>query len=751
VLDAGKWSQPGGLGSPVTITYSFSNFLDGGMGGGLTAEEIRDAVEEALSVWAEVAPLNFVEQADSGPSPVASDSGYAAANHPHLRFGHHFIDGPSVVLAYAYFPPPTNSGGEAGDLHYDNTETWALDPDQGLDIIYVSVHEIGHALGLQHQPTASGPAIMNPFYDAAYNGPGTAFLRADDVAGIRAKYGTGVGSVTPLDDPGPGNDPTISITDVSVTEGDAGTLNAVFTVSLSEVSDEQITVNYSTQAGSAIAGTDYNSVSSTTLIFDAGVRTRQISVQVRGDTLDEFSETFTVNLATPTNATIFDDQGVCTISDNDAPPGISIADVQVLENNAGSVNMVFTVSLSAASGKTVTTGVTSTSTGGSATAGSDYVPLPITPITQLTFNPGTTTRTVTIRANGDSTPEADETFFVDLVGVINATATDSRATGTILDNDTLPSIRINHLTTNEGDAGTLNAVFTVWLSRPSNNTITVQAATSDGTARDGVGAGETADYNPLPASVVTFLPGERTQTVTVQVRGDLLDEQAEYFNLNLSAATNAVIAQNSARCTILDNDAPPTISITDVSLTEGNSGTKNFTFNVNLSTASGNRVTVQAVSANGTASSTSDYFTLPRTLLTFAPGTTQRQVTVRVRGDSVSESTESFFVNLSAATNAILGDAQGRGDIQNDDGSITALRSAPLAAGPAAGQGSTAQGSSGSTGGSQAVLFFPPPRGLVAAGGTTLEPLAAAFLSPAAANRTADEEGPSFSWAGVRG
>ncbi|MDT5123532.1 MAG: hypothetical protein QOC96_3014, partial [Acidobacteriota bacterium] len=110
----------------------------------------------------------------------------------------------------------------------------------------------------------------------------------------------------------------------------------------------------------------------------------------------------------------------------------------------------------------------------------------------------------------------------------------------------------------------------------------------------------------------------------------------------------------------------PTLSINDVSLNEGNSGTTNFTFTVTLSASSNLTVTVNYATANGTATAPSDYQSTSNTL-TFNPGETQKTITVLVNGDTVTEPDETFFVNLSSPTNASLSRAQGTGTIVNDD------------------------------------------------------------------------------------
>ena len=193
-VDSGsRWGTTGG----ATISYSYSNLLSG-LPGGISAADLRSATEEALMLWATYAPLHFVEEVDSGPVP--SDTAYAAGSHPDLRIGHHYIDGDSGanVLAHAYYPFSTTDG-RAGDVHFDNGNTWRLNlGDPGIDLLEVMVHELGHSLGLGHEPTSGNTAIMNPYYGSRYSGLGTSFLFQDDINGIRAIYGTGTGSVTPL-------------------------------------------------------------------------------------------------------------------------------------------------------------------------------------------------------------------------------------------------------------------------------------------------------------------------------------------------------------------------------------------------------------------------------------------------------------------------------------------------------------------------------------------------------------------------
>src|SRR5262249_39912660 len=140
----------------------------------------------------------------------------------------------------------------------------------------------------------------------------------------------GVGTITNDD-----ASPALAVNDVTVTEGDSGATNAVFTVSLVGATELPATVSFATADATAIAGSDYTSATGT-LSFAPGTATQLVTVAVLGDTLDEPNETFSVNLSAPTSATIADPQAVGTILDNDPAPTITIVEgVTVTEGNAG--------------------------------------------------------------------------------------------------------------------------------------------------------------------------------------------------------------------------------------------------------------------------------------------------------------------------------------------------------------------------------------------------------------------------------
>ena len=221
--------------------------------------------------------------------------------------------------------------------------------------------------------------------------------------------------------------PLVSVSDATVTEGNTGSANATFTLTLSHPSDVDVTVHYATANLTATAGGDYTAASGTVTI-PAGQTSRTFTVAVAGDRIVEPSETFAINLSAPTTGSIRDGQGIGTILDNE--PRVTINNVTKSEGNGKTTAFSFTVSLSNAYDQAVT--VNYATAGGTATAETDYQSKTGT----LTFAPGETTRTITIAVIGDRQREVGETFFVDLSGPSsNALVDVARGIGTILNDD----------------------------------------------------------------------------------------------------------------------------------------------------------------------------------------------------------------------------------------------------------------------------------------------------------------------------
>src|SRR5262249_31561030 len=152
--------------------------------------------------------------------------------------------------------------------------------------------------------------------------------------------------------PPPPPPPTIRINDVTVQEGNTGTVSVTFAVTLSARGTQTVTVAYATGDGTATAGSDYQAASGT-LTFAPGETRKTVTRLVKGDRLGEPNEAFVVNLSSPANATVGDGQGVGTIVDDE--PRLSIGDVYRYEGKGRTTLFAFTVTLSAAYDQAVTT------------------------------------------------------------------------------------------------------------------------------------------------------------------------------------------------------------------------------------------------------------------------------------------------------------------------------------------------------------------------------------------------------------
>ncbi|HEX8142038.1 MAG TPA: FG-GAP-like repeat-containing protein, partial [Pyrinomonadaceae bacterium] len=450
--------------------------------------------------------------------------------------------------------------------------------------------------------------------------------------------------------------PCLSVASQNVTEGDSGANEAVFTINLSSASAQVVKVNYVTKSHTATSGVDYQH-SSGRLVFSPGVTTRTVRVPINGDTLDEVDEDFYLLLSNPANAAIGSGQGIATIIDNDPEPAISISDVSVQENSFNG-NAAFDVTLSAPSSKLITFAY-STADGTATTSGADYS----NSATTRQIPIGETKVRIFIAIRNDAIFEPDETFFVNLSSPVNATIARAQAQATIINDDPLPSISISSSGfVNEGDSGTREVLFSVRLSNPSYQPVSVSYATADATATAG------SDY-AAASGILTFSPEETIKSISVQVNGDTQAEADELFSVNLSTAVNATLGTTQAQMLIVDDDSPRlqfTQSSYNVSegvgvltLTVTRSGDKTAPISVKYSTSDLTDANFRCDPTTtgqptGFASRKCDYH-IAVGKLRFAAGEDTKQLVLSFVDDAYLEGSEFFNLRLSNPVGATLG------------------------------------------------------------------------------------------------
>ena len=318
-----------------------------------------------------------------------------------------------------------------------------------------------------------------------------------------------------------------------------------------------VSVNYGTADGTATAGSDYTATSGT-LNFEPGELTKIISIPIVNDNIYEgATETFTLTLSGPTGSAILTAPGTMTIkiADNQFKPFVSIAsNVRISEGDSGTKNAAVNLTLPNASFETIT--VDYATANGSATAGDDYV----ANSGKVTFAPGTTSATINVVLNGDSTVEPDETFSVNLSNATNASfIANANSSVTIANDDATVQLSNAALNVNEG-AGF--AAVTVTRLGDGSRTATVHYSTNDTAGLENCTlangkASERCDYGTTVGSV-QFAIGETVKTIIIPIVDDALVEGNEIFTVNLKDPAGANSgATNAATITVVDNDTTP--------------------------------------------------------------------------------------------------------------------------------------------------------------------------------------------------
>jgi len=454
------------------------------------------------------------------------------------------------------------------------------------------------------------------------------------------------------------DEPTLSVADAQITEGNSGTSLLSFTVTLSKAATGVVSVDYSTLNGTALAGSDYQAAIGR-LTFQPGETSKSVQVAVTGDATFEFNEGFDLVLSSPSGAALADERATGTIVNDDAQapdqlPAVSIADLSVTEGDGAHVHFMFMVTLDKASTSPVT--VEYRTANGTALAGSDYEATTGT----ITFAPGETAKQLHVDVVGDTVTEADERFTVLLSAPSGATIGDGEATGTLLNDDEAPPAP-------SGDSLTF-AVKDNWgAGFVGAMTLKPVASLNGWTVEFDSSFDITNIWN---AEIVSHV-GDHYVIRNASWNGKVAANGTVSFGFQASPGGSAIVADDflvNGHAVGGGDPAPvlPALSIADASVTEGNAGTAYLDFTVTLSKAATGPVTVNYASANGTATAGQDYQAISGTL-TFAAGEMSKVVRVPVTGDTAVEAAETLALSLSSPAGATLADGAATGTIVNDD------------------------------------------------------------------------------------
>ena len=456
--------------------------------------------------------------------------------------------------------------------------------------------------------------------------------------------------------------PTISIGDAEVGEGDG---NAEVPVSLAfgapgndaTSAERDTVVSYSTANGTATAGLDYTVVTDSVTI-GAGQLSGVIRVPVINDTRDEPAETFTVRTTahTPTEATVGRGTGTVTITDNDADaprPSFSVEDVSKVENSAGPAE--FTVTLSGVAQGDVDFNVYmsdgSAVDTGSGVGSNDYN----APLAALTIPTGQTVGTVSVTVNGDAVYEGAESAALHVAladGERDASGIPMTPSLTIIDDDPVPTIALNTASGGEGDDVSVIATVTGVTQRDVTYDLEYSGDTTGSN-----NAAEPADYDSsevtavIPGGTVT---GAKVNFGSIKLGADHVDEPVEVIRVAQHTTGDTVGVSTIYKINDDVNDQPPSVSIADWSVGEGD---ENADVPVDLVWADGNDAiaterdtVVNYATANGTAVAPADYTASTTGSITIAAVDESGTISVPIVDDTRDENSEAFTVRVTSHT-----------------------------------------------------------------------------------------------------
>ncbi len=457
-------------------------------------------------------------------------------------------------------------------------------------------------------------------------------------------------------------DPAISINDVSVNEA-AGTIT--FTITLDQPTSANVSVNYATANGSATSGADYSAVSGT-VSFAPGTITRTVSVNIANDAVFEGNENFSVVLSGAVNATIADNRGTGTITDNDMPT-LAVSSPTVGEGGFA----VFTVSLSNVSTTAVTFNPTLAS--GTANVGTDTsgalqyfngTAWVAVPAGGVTLAAGTTSVQVRVATSDDFAAESNETFALTATvtagTTVNASAT---GTATISDDSDLTTLTLS-ATPSVAEGGSI--VYTATLDHAA---VTPLAVT--------LSSGQT----------ITIAAGATTGSVTIAAPGEDVYIDAGSVSRSIASTSGGGFESLSVNAAAATTTVTDTINTTTVSITGSAVVAEGATaaYVISLTSPAQTAVTVN-LAYSGTAANGADFTGVAT--VTIPAGSSSAAFNVATLQDVLAEGAENFTVTIGSAAggnfeNLVISGANGAAttSISDDDTPTLSVSSPTLGEG----------------------------------------------------------------------
>ena len=439
-------------------------------------------------------------------------------------------------------------------------------------------------------------------------------------------------------------------------------------VSLNYKSYQDVIVAYAVSASSSAvgSGTDYT-MADGLLTISAGNTTGTIDFGITDDGNDEYGEEVIIDLTANTNCTVgAPGQLTITITDDDSAPTVRFSASADAAGSEGDATQSVQVEINIASGKDVVIPYTidaakSTTTNSGSSADHDLAD------GNFTISAGNTTGNITFDISDDAFYENTENLVIDLgtpadgsdgvaTGTLHATASFVEHTFVITSNDNAPSVEFQSATASVNESSDFNntvGTFTLQLSAVSEVDAKVYIDDGNsGTASDGLDI----DYQ-LGSTEITIPAGNTTTTFSLVITADNTDEDDETFTIKLSNPVTDVSLglQQTQIVTIIDDDAPPTISIDTTTSSTNISeaiGTASFRFLLDL--ASEKNVSIDYAvntSASTAATLNQDYTGLAASgTVTMLAGTTDTTFTVTILSDVVDEENQTITLDLSSGT-----------------------------------------------------------------------------------------------------